>query len=408
MTRSALAAVLVIGRLTLAGPAPSTHVEYVEDLSRSELPHGITVLPVRGSPRAKQLGGYIFRFRDASFGVSPLDGKEGGEPDPLAIRAAILEEKVGDLYYVGPIEKGLLAWSGRIEEVGWGFLLHLDGKELRRPVLVGEHADAGGGAKRRCPGHLDRVRLDGRYLVETLDGRYALLRIVEMAPTFVVIQWVCQPSRARVFPIPKWRRVKYQPRATAAERLGYDAPRPTPTPRPPAPAPPEPRPALEDFPAGTTRHLADREKLIKILMEIVADRDGRASHLARGYAAEALGLMRAVEAAPLLASVIDAHLSHSQTPRDPIRPAMGSPYGAVLALVDIGKPGAAACLDALCKLSPEERPRSSKPGLLTSVIRRVEGKRGAELLLRERLAQTEDPKARGNLEHALSLLEAMR
>lgn len=407
MHRATLVAVAVIALLASAAPAPALHVEHFEDLARSKLPNGLVELPVRGSPKARRAGGYILRFSDASLQVSPLDGQDTGRADFEAIRGAILQQKTGDLYYMPAPSESLLAWSGRIAEIGRGFLFELSGKELPRPPAAFSKRGRDGKTSKGYPGRVDVVRIDGRYLVETIAGRYALVRVLEKAPSFVVLQWVYQPSGARVFEIPKRRLLPYKPRATLAERMGY-APRLSKRPEQSPGVPSKGHQGAVSaaaFPEGAVTHLRHREALAKELIRIVENKDGSAARSARGFAAEALGRMRAPEAAPVLASLINAPLPHSATHPDPVRPSMGIMYGAVPALVRIGKPGARACLEALCRLTPQERQKTSKPRLLCRVIVQVEGKAVALLLIRKMLENAQDEQARENLRLALELVE---
>ncbi|NQT51344.1 HEAT repeat domain-containing protein [bacterium] len=393
----------------IASAAPAEHVEDFEDLAKVALPHGIVELPARGSARARRAGGYILRFRDGSLHVSPLDGQHTGSPDLAAVRNAILKERTGDLYCSGAPTVSLLAWSGRIAALGPGFLFELSGKELPRPPAASGEQRRDGQTGKGYPGRVDAVRTDGRYLVETVDGRYALIRVLEKASSFAVAQWVYQPSGARVFKTPKLRLLTYKPRATPAERLGY-VPRKGKRPGPSAGVPGEEQDAaarVKPFPEGTVNHLKAREALVKQLMQVVENREGSASSRARGFAAEALGRIRAPEAASLLASLVDVPLPHSAAKPDPVRPAMGVVmYGAVPALVRIGKPGARACVQALCKLDSDERRKTSKPQFLCRVLVQVEGKTVALMLIRKMLAEGEDEQVRKNLELALKLVMA--
>ena len=144
-------------------------------------------------------------------------------------------------------------------------------------------------------------------------------------------------------------------------------------------------------------------------MEILENRDDRAGHTARGIAADALGRMRAVEAAPLLASLIDELLPFPGDGKRRVRPSpVRNMYGAVPALVRVGRPGAAACLDAITRLTRGERTETSKLRLLATVVFRVEGKEVATLLVRDRMAKAQAREERDNLKHTLELLQTMR
>jgi len=231
--------------------------------------------------------------------------------------------------------------------------------------------------------------------VETVTGKYALLRLIEKKDRSAIIDWVYQPSGKRVFKIPKGELVKPTPEEIADaqettrhqkvwELLKLDLVK------------------VEEINKATVAHLANRKRLIEILMRMVESEQESAP--AKAAAVRVLGEIRAAESASLLASMIDS-LIYSGPSREF---ALENRYPCVPALIKIGKPGAAACLEEIAKLTAEDRKKPFKEKLLCMVIVRVEGKKITRILLEDRKEAATDARQIENLGRAISLIDEVK
>jgi len=371
----------------------------IEDLSSCKLRHGTVELPKDGSPKARKLNGYIFNFKEKRLAFDPfvLQNKEPGSFKEF--RDAVIASKVGDIYFksVGK-DLFLLALSGRIKGLGKHYLFEFDGKELAEPEETFYVEDG-----EKIPGVLSGIRLGDCYLMTTVDGQLVLFRIISVDEDrrACAIQWIERALGAKTFDIPKGTII--QPKTT---------------PKPTVPATPgkerigEPAivvetleywKRIEDMEKATQKYLTNRKATIQRLMNILKSGVNEAGHAAP-LAVKTLGKMRAAEAVPLLVSIIDTHIPSGAS----LSLTVDNTFACVPALIRIGKPGAAACLDAIANLTPAERERPFKEKLLCYVILRVEGEKIARLLLEDRKKSVSEEQQIENLERALALISEVK
>lgn len=375
-----------------------------EDLSACKMPHGITELPKKDSSNAREADGYIFNFKRQSLVFDPLLLKDKRPRNFQQFYDAVIKEQSGDLYFdYAEQQLFFMSFSNRIQDIGSHFLYEFDGKRLSMPDIP-SYTENGETAK----GLLMGVQLGHCYLMTTLQKEWVLLRIiaVDKDAEFCTIQWVRRPAGAKVFDIPRGKIT--QPKEPARPIFRPD------------------RKALQaewekmkkyesleaeasEFGSMTQLHLAQRQSIINKCMEAlkisektIADPYGKNLLLSKKmWAIRTLGNLRAVEAAPLLASMIDAPIPNNFfTDED----SLGSRYGCFWALHQIGKPGAAACIEEIKKLNPADR-GTIKENLLNLVLVSVEGEKVAELLLNEEMKKVgADEEKKKNIERALVLI----
>jgi len=359
-----------------------------EDLAGCKLPHGITELPEQGSPKSIELKGYIFSFETGRLAIDPFTFADKHPSSFKEFRDAIIASKTGDIYFksVGK-EMFLFALSGRIKDLGQHFLYEFSGVELAEPTEVFFVED-----NEAIPGVQPDVRLGNCYLITTVNGQLVLLRVIriDVDRRSCAIQWIKRAPGAKVFEIPKGTIV--EPKRRAREL--------------PVPAlkGEEYWKRIEKIEKAVIAHVAYRKKLTKHLMGILEGGMEKGGH-AIPLSINTLGEMRAVEAAPLLASMIDTPISSGVS----LSLTIDNMFACVPALVSIGKPGAAACMDEIVKLTPEDRQKPFKEKLLCSVILRVEGEKVARLLLEERKeAVSKEKEQVENLDRAIALIEEVK
>jgi len=170
-----------------------------EDLSACTLPTGTALIPQRDSPKAEEKGGYIFRFSDQKLSVDPLNRDRKKPKSVEDFCRAIRDEGTGDLMYSQGGGAHFIAFSGRIRDLGESLLYTFSGKELERPQQVAEVEED----KEAIPGSVAGVAEGHSYLVETLDGKFALVRLISKEDRAAKIQWVYQPDGSRKFSIPQ-------------------------------------------------------------------------------------------------------------------------------------------------------------------------------------------------------------
>lgn len=366
-----------------------------EDLSACELPHGTVELAEEGSPLALRQRGYIFNFETERLMRDPWD--EAGEraPSMQAYVQRIRDRKTGDMAYSSLNDGTLVAMSGRIRDLGRHFLYEFDGKKLKRPgeVWGTEQRDSTG---KSMPGAIEGVEEGRCYIVETVTGKYALVRLIEKKGRSAIIDWVYQPSGKRLFEIPRGEITERPPggRVAPFEKGRLAKPRAV--------------PIISVINEQRTEeaaatHLANRKALTESLVKILGSPDE--TRWTKALSVRSLGEMRAVGAAPLLASIIDAHLPTSQAVLEADRNVI---FGCVRALIKIGKPGAAACLEEIVKLTPEDREKPFKEKLLCLVIVRVEGEKIARILLEDRKEKATEPEQIENLQRAIDLIDKVK
>jgi hypothetical protein len=237
----------------LAAPALAAELSK-EDLSACKLPHGEVVLPSRNS--AEGAKGYIFRFSDGRFALGPfrVDGTRPGSLQEMFER--MRKERTGDIMF-SPLNGGtLVAISGRISDLGAGFLHEFGGKKLSRPApVVGQKERTGKGEG--TPGAIEEITEGHCYLVETTDGKFTLLRYLQKQPAGGLVQYVLQPDGSLKFDVPKEVTAPpSQPAAAAAHA-------------PPAPLAPADRDQAEkgvrDF--GAALFAGETEKCLALLSD---------------------------------------------------------------------------------------------------------------------------------------------
>jgi len=361
-----------------------------EDLSACELPHGTLELPSKGSPLALRQGGRIFNFEQARLMPDPWDMANERAPSAQAYLQRIRQERTGDIVY-SPLTGGtLVVMSGRIQDLGVHFLYEFDGGKLERPAQVWGIEDS-----ERIPGIIESVEEGRCYLVETVTGKYALIRLIEKKGRSAIIDWVYQPSGTRVFKIPKGELIEptkeevAEAKETARRKklgslLKVDAIR------------------ITEMEKGTAAHLENRKTVTQYLMNVVSSE--KESREAKSIAVRALGEMRATEAAHLLASMVEVRIitgTHFES-------TIENSYACVPGLISIGKPGAAACLEEIVKLTSEDRAKPFKEKLLCLVIVRVEGEKIARILLEDRKQTATNTQQIENLQRAINLVDEVK
>lgn len=359
-----------------------------EDLSACELPHGTLELPSEGSPLAQ--GGHIFNFGQARLMPDPWDMANERAPSAQAHLQRIRQERTGDIAY-SPLTGGtLVVMSGRIQDLGVHFLYEFDGSKLERPAQVWGIEDG-----ERIPGIIESVEEGRCYLVETVTGKYALIRLIEKKDRSAIIDWVYQPGGTRVFKIPKGELIEpseeevAEAKETARRKklsslLKVDAIR------------------ITEIEKATATHLENRKRVIQYLMNIVSSE--KESRWAKSVAVRALGEMRATEAAHLLASMVDVRIITGTHFESTIK----NSYACVPGLISIGKPGAAACLEEIVKLTSEDRKKPFKEKLLCLVIVHVEGEKIARILLEDRKQTATNTQQIENLQRAINLIDEVK
>jgi hypothetical protein len=328
-----------------------------ENLEACKLPHGETILNDRNTDEAKKAG--ILRFSDGS--MSPwIELSDRGFKSSKEALDFLRSQKVGDFIYSDHRDGAFLAISCRISDRG-----------------VQEGLQDG-----HC------------YLVETADGKYALVRLVQRRGRYALIQYVYQPDGTTVFEIPR------------GETIKVESPR-----QPPPMAPPPPPAAVAGKVTDVPTLLEIRKKMIAELMAVVAKEPKTTQeNMAKGNAIEALGELRAAEAAPFIVEEITHQGGGRLTASDSLT--LEGMFHSLGALRLIGKPASLAALDAIAKLQldgpgAEETAKAKlRLKLLVAVIRGVEGQDVAVFMVRLR-AEKAAGAAKTALGAALKELNAM-
>lgn len=381
--------------------AAGSQVEFREDLSAIKLPNGVSRLPSHGSPDVRTLGGYIFRFRDASYHVSPFEAK-GTEPGSAReLRAAIRREDAGDLTYTYMHGGTLVAWSGRIADLGAGYLHELGAESLDRPDLAHSNVQKGERGASPYVGYLEGVTVGHRYLLETTDGNYTVLRLLRQGDRTATVQWVYQPDGSREFAITDSPLVRLEVRKMPEQRARSE-PREAPA-RPRITPPSIQKMRIQHFQAihsAIATHTQNRRTLLEALIRLVTEGDGPT----KAAAVKALGELRAAEAAPVLAREIvwfdKWAWSYEVT--------VANSHPCVPSLIEIGLPGAGACLDELSTCPGDTALDKRRLKLLSLVVLRVYGEKLAKLALADRLDAAETDRASENFQAALASIPEIK
>lgn len=370
----------------------ATKTNMVEDLSGCKLPHGTIEIPEQGSPKALNEGGHILSIAGQKLVPSPWE-RAGRKPKSMNEYVQMIRnEKAGDLAYSSLNGGTLIAMSGRIRDLGECFLYELGGKDQLRPAMIWgkEERDSSG---KGMPGAIEHVDSGSCLVLETVDGKTALIRVLSKHGRNAFIQWVYQPDGSTRFDIPEGDLAPsvgdrlVHGRATeilAASEVSRDGPSVVDV-------------SEQSYGKSLAVHLANRRKVIESAMKMITDDTVAESE--RVEAIRALGQMRASEAVSLLMSKIDYSDMTTPTRVDTLE---GS-YPCVGALVRIGKPSSVACIKAFGDRVPER-----EMGLMCEVMMRVEGADVSELLLKKRLEKAQNDKEKKNIEKALKSIKQAR
>ena len=378
-----LAIVCVV--LVVSGPLQGATIE---DLAACRLPNGVIALPERDSPGAAQ--GYILNFSEGKLAQGPYQ-KEGSRPDSVGeFFGRLRREWTGDLIYSSLNNGTFVALTARVSDLGRHYLYELDGRELEEPseVLGEEERSAKG---ERTPGAIEGVQEGHCYILKTVQGNLALLRLVAKLERRALIQWVHQPDGTTVFQIPKGEVSIFELQAPSAV---------TETPRELA-GPTKLH--IESVEELTSKHLRARTVLLTKLTTLVAEKaESRSEIIAKAKAMECLGKIRASEAIPGLLTQIGFNNPYAQLREfrwDAAYPALG-------ALRAIGKPASLGALQAIGRtelLLVADQATDMRIRLLTMVIHGVEGPEVAEFMLNRGIKRAK-PQNKPALEKALQVL----
>ena len=399
---------------------------------------GETFVPSPGHRDAVK--GHIFRFDRANdeakaFGVLPHPPKElekDNERQAAWILKTMQREKTGDVFYMGgdkekKIPPTMVIVSGKVRDLGLHYLYEFNGKKLAGPeewpaVDVKKGVLAPGWIREPEAGHV--------YLIETVDSAQALFRIIARGEGGMQIQWVAPGQRMTT----EWyiaggmtsvaenvdvslRLPDTRPATRVAVAVVSPTTREVRTNDPPRTAPGtlgaiawEPiRPKTADTQApiaGPDRVAAllhERDGLIRMRLTTVGrDALSPRERMLKVQAMVELGQLQAVEAVePLLAQIT------YMDPGAPIVEDLHKAHPAVGALIQVGKPAAAAALKAMGQLKAVTRPGDTaqyRTTLLCIVLRAVEGDEVTEFLLK-RESEKADAEHKAYFEQALRELK---
>lgn len=394
---SVLMIAFVLACLCAAGPADVGQVA-TEDLSGCKLPHGIQELPEAGSPKAMQAKGYIFSVKQNRLAMDPLARRNERPASFKQFLDAVAADKTGDIFFESASKDlALIATSGRIQSLGSHYLHEFNGVEMSEPT-VAKFTEEG----ETVLGILPKVSLGECFLLKTLDKDLVLLRLVSVDADrrACTIQWVKAAAGSRIFDIPKGaliepkpedagRRVM-QPRLSGKEQAQLV----------------ERWKKRDELTKKVDSHLVSRQSLIEYCMTVVT---AFASDPNRVWldpeapiAVQTLGRLGAVQAAPLLVKIIDAPLSVQAIVSEVT---IEGSFACVPALIALGKPGAAACVDSLTQMTPEEWERPLRGRLLVVVVLQVEGEKVTRFVLEEKKRGLKDEQQVKNIERAIALID---
>ena len=191
-----------------------------EDLSACKHPNGIQAIPSPSSRLVKKLKGTVFNFSKSQLTLDPFtrDGTEAGSYERF--RDGLLKEKSGDIYYESVEGTYFVVLSGRIADLGKHYLYEFDSKQLSRPDIFKGVEDQGIGG----PGLMPKVQLGHCYLLETVDGKTVLFRLVSLRDRAAGIQWVLDDNGKRTLAIPKGKLIQPEPEKSniIVEKLEWD------------------------------------------------------------------------------------------------------------------------------------------------------------------------------------------
>jgi hypothetical protein len=189
--------------LCVSGAFAHAAVPTAEDLTGCILPNGRAVLPTPGSQLASN--GSIFKFSTGAFSAVPAKADDGSPLTADQAVAKINSDNLGDLQYVidGKGNASLWTFSGYISSVPDAlYLADNSGKQLQQPGLLPK-------TSKTFAGQMPDIDEGAVYLVKTTDGRFVLLRVLEMTKDALVVQYVYQPNGTANFTIPTRAHVPY-------------------------------------------------------------------------------------------------------------------------------------------------------------------------------------------------------
>lgn len=404
------ACVLLLAAATTLAEGPTR-----EDLSQVVGSKGLSFIP---SPRHPDAGrGYILRLRDGSLATMPKP-PEGQAATPQWLVETMRKQKTGDLMYMTNANKTpiLLVVSGHVRDLGQTYLFQQNDKQLEKP---GPWPPADNAAKISITGWIVNPPEGQCYLIETIDGHYALLRVVARGEGGMHVQWLAgantqfripggltRDAKDLLVDMPQYATTLPRPAATTLPRLATTTPARAPQTMPaaaattsPAPVPVRDRPVesknslLPRNPTVLVPYLStwlqQRDMLIFRRMQRIQQPPRKVSDYREIADAMAdLGEIRAFEAAETLAANVSFMDATAANDKDPmaVHPAVG-------ALIKLGKPGTNACLKALHVLQPSANMQDAptyRTLLLAHVIRGIEGLDVAELILKREAARADD------------------
>lgn len=391
-----------------------------EDLAATKLPHGEILLPLPGSQEAGH--GMILRLSDG--GLSALPALEPGQTGRDLLQK-MQTHKLGDLLY--PASATFIVVAGQATDLGAGYLYERAADELKEPMRILAHPQS----PKSLPGTLANLVEGHVYLINTTDGKYALVRLLRQQGNGAVVQYVYQPDGTLKFDIPKGETPPLPAPGTTAGTPSSATPT-TPTtpaappstpspaasgasPTPTAPGLPANRvamattlPAAPQVPVTLTPQpsgnivlepfvetlLAQRQKLIQRRLEIIKSPARTDAEIEKkAQAMEELGLLDAEEATDLLIQEIAFYNARAR----PQQFSMEAFHPAVAALRQIGKPASVAAVKAISTLPIEPAVAGEDPlhttgyrlRLLAMVIRGIEGPEVGEFMLTHAAAQAD-------------------
>lgn len=166
-----------------------------EDLTTCPLPHGDLILPLPGSLEATN--GDMLKLSDGLLKPYPLNN---GHPIPQPqLPAFIQKNQIADIAYLDTDHGTLWSFSGRISEMGTALLSDVAALSADKPLSP--PFELAGDA--RTPAGLYKNITEGRtYLLQTTNGNYALVRVIEKSSVGLHIQYVYQPNGTAQFTVP--------------------------------------------------------------------------------------------------------------------------------------------------------------------------------------------------------------
>ena len=177
-----------------------------EDLSATTLPHGDELLPLPMAKEAEQ--GMVLRVSDAK--MSPLPVVEVGETGRDMLQK-MMGQRLGDILY--PSRPPLLWWPPR--SVIWEAVICMkrQPRNCREPPLISANPQS----PKSLPGTIGGLKEGHVYLIGTVEGKFALVRLMKMEPNGAQVQYVFQPDATLKFAIPKGDVAPLHPAVAASE-----------------------------------------------------------------------------------------------------------------------------------------------------------------------------------------------